>query len=194
MNPSLKDAISLVFEGRSRNGWSDRPVPDELLHRIYDLMKMGPTSLNSSPARLRFIVSKDAKEKLLPHLSESNRAKSMAAPCVAIVAYDEAFYDQMPALLPSRPALRDMFAGNDALARSTAFRNSTLQGAYLMVAARLCGLDCGPMSGFDAAGIEGIFFAGTRLRANFLCALGYADDQPFPRLPRLSFNEAAEIL
>jgi nitroreductase len=123
-----------------------------------------------------------------------NQEKIRSAPCVVIIASDEAFYEQMPRLFPIREGVRDMFAGNEALSRSTAFRNSTLQGAYLIVAARLLGLDCGPMSGFDPAAVDEEFFKNTTLKSNFICAIGYANDQPFPRLPRLSFDEAAKLL
>lgn len=190
----MDECANRVFGGRSRNSWSSRAVPVELVHRLYDLVKLGPTSMNCSPARFRFLMSDAAKQRLLPHLMEGNKAKTMAAPCVAIIAIDQQFYDRMPQLFPINDGARDIFAGNLALAETTAVRNGTLQGAYLIVAARLLGLDCGPMSGFDNAGVDAEFFAGTSLRSNFLCALGYADDEPFPRLPRLEFDEAAQIL
>ncbi len=186
--------IESIFAARSRNAWTDQPVPEALIRKLYDLVKMGPTSMNSSPARFRFLTSKTAKERLAGHLMEANRAKTVAAPCVAIIATDTRFFDEMPRLFPIRPDAGDMFASNDALATSTAFRNGTLQGAYLIVAARALGLDCGPMSGFDPAGVDAEFFAGTSLKTNFLCSLGYASDEPFPRLPRLPFEDAAEIL
>ena len=183
-----------IFDARSRNSWSDHPVPEALIRKLYERLKFGPTSMNSSPARFRFLVSHEAKERLAPHLMEANRAKTLAAPWVAIIAYDSAFYEQMPKLFPVREGMREMFASNDALAQATAFRNGTLQGAYLIVAARQLGLDCGPMSGFDNASVDAEFFAGTSIKSNFLCTLGYANDEPFPRLPRLDFDEAAEIL
>ncbi len=191
---TMDEMAEAIFAGRSRNRWSDRTLPTSLIHRLYELVKLGPTSMNSSPARFRFLVSPEAKERLAPHLMEANRAKTLAAPCVAIIAYDAAFYEAMPQLFPSRPGIRDMFAGNEQLAQTTAFRNGTLQGGYLMIAARALGLDCGPMSGFDNAAVDAAFFAGTTLKSNFLCSLGYADDEPFPRLPRLAFDEAATIL
>jgi len=150
--------------------------------------------MNCSPARFRFLTSEDAKKRLAPHLAEGNRAKCATAPCVVIIAFDSAFYERMPKLFPIREGMRDVFAANDALASSTAFRNGTLQGAYLIIAARAIGLDCGPMSGFNNAGVDQEFFAGTTIKSNFLCALGYAADEPLPRLPRLSFEEAAGIL
>jgi len=188
-------ALERIFlAARSRNRWSEKPVDGKLLERLYDLLKLGPTSMNCSPARFTFLISDAAKKRLAPHLAEANRVKCGTAPCVAIIAYDSAFYERMPKLFPIREGMRDMFAANEALASSTAFRNGTLQGAYLIVAARALGLDCGPMSGFNNAGVDQEFFAGTTIKSNFLCALGYASDEPFPRLPRLSFEEAASIL
>ena len=187
-------AISCVFDARARHSWSDRSIPENLIRELYDAVKRGPTSMNSSPARFKFLVSQNAKERLAKHAMEGNRPKIVQAPCVAIVALDEAFYEQMPRLFPIRDGIRDMFAGNKPLAQSTAFRNSTLQGAYLIVAARLLGLDCGPMSGFDPPAVDAEFFAGTTLKSNFICSIGYANDTPFPRLPRLPFEDAAELL
>ena len=194
MKTDHSSAIEQVFEARSRNKWSDNPLPPGFVQRLYDIVKLGPTSLNSSPARFRFLVSYPAKERLAAHALEGNRNKIVTAPCVAIIAYDASFYDQMPKLFPMREGMKEMFAANVELAHTTAFRNGTLQGAYLMVAARLLGLDCAPMSGFNHAGVDTEFFAGTTLKSNFLCALGYANDEPFPRLPRLTFEEAAEVL
>ena len=188
------DAVTRIFEGRSRNSWSAREVTEAQVRELYDVVKYGPTSMNSSPARFRFLLSAEARERLAAHAMATNADKVRAAPCVAIIAFDAAFFEEMPRLFPIREGVRDMFAANKGLASSTAFRNSTLQGAYLMIAARMLGLDCGPMSGFDAAGVDGEFFAGTTLKSNFLCALGYADDEPFPRLPRLPFEDAAQIL
>lgn len=184
----------LIFSRRSRNSWSDKPVSEAQLHSLYDLARLGPTSLNCSPARFRFLRSREAKERLAPLLMETNRAKALAAPCVVIIAYDVEFFEKMPQLFPSRPGIREMFAANAEAAQVTAFRNGTLQGAYLMVAARTIGLDCGPMSGFDNAAVDAEFFAGTPLKSNFLCGLGYPNDEPFPRLPRLDFAEAADVL
>ena len=189
-----REALSRIFDSRARHQWSDKPVPADLLHELYDFVKLGPTSVNSLPARFRFLVSQEARDRLARHAFDTNRTKISTAPCVVIIAYDAAFYEQLPKLLPIKAGVRDLFAANHKLAHATAFRNSSLQGAYLMVAARLLGLDCGPMSGFDNAGVDEEFFNGTSLKSNFICALGYACDEPFPRLPRLEFDEAAEIL
>jgi 3-hydroxypropanoate dehydrogenase len=187
-------SLDRIFGSRARHSWSDRPVPEALIRELYDFVKLGPTSVNSLPARFRFLVSQGAKERVANYVFDTNRTKVLTAPCVVIIAYDEAFYDLLPKLLPIKEGVKELFAANPELAHSTAFRNSSLQGAYLIVAARLLGLDCGPMSGFDNAGIDQEFFAGTTLKSNFLCALGYANDEPFPRLPRLTFEEAAEVL
>lgn len=184
----------LIFAARSRNSWADKPVAPELLRKLYDLLKLGPTSMNTSPARFRFLTSPEAKGRLEPHLAEGNRAKTVNAPCVAIIGYDSAFFEEMPFLFPIREGARDMFASNAGLSQATAFRNGTLQGAYLIVAARLLGLDCGPMSGFDPAGVDAEFFAETTIKSNFLCSLGYADDEVFPRLPRLPFDRACAVM
>jgi 3-hydroxypropanoate dehydrogenase len=188
----LDDAAldALFREARTQNGWSDTPVPDEDLHRLYDLLKFGPTSANSSPARFMFLRSAEAKARLSPALSPGNVEKAMAAPVVAIVAEDPRFYDQLPRLFPHADA-RAWFAGNPALADETAFRNSTLQGAYLILAARALGLDTGPMSGFDRVKVDEIFFAGSGWRSNFLVCLGHGNGENlFPRAPRLDFHEA----
>lgn len=193
--PSLDSAaLDLLFrEARTHNGWQDRPVPEALLRELWDLVKWGPTSANCLPARLVFVVSPEAKEKLRPCLMEGNLAKTMAAPATAIVGYDLDFPDTLPKLFPHTDA-RSWFVGNEALIETTAFRNSSLQGAYFMLAARALGLDCGPMSGFDAAKVEAAFFPGGRVKANFLCNIGYGDPaQLFPRSPRLDFDEACSI-
>jgi 3-hydroxypropanoate dehydrogenase len=193
--PALDDAAlaQLFTEARTHNAWLDKPVEDALLQRVYDLAKMGPTSANCSPARFVFVKSKEAKEKLRPTLIEGNVDKTMSAPVTVILASDQRFYDKLPYLFPHTDA-RSWFAGNDAAIESTAFRNSSLQGAYLMLAARALGLDCGPMSGFDPAKLDEAFFAGTPLRSNFLINLGHGDPAAlFPRSPRLAFDEAARI-
>jgi nitroreductase len=189
-----REALSRIFDSRARHAWSDTAVPEELIRELYDFVKLGPTSVNSLPARFRFLLSQGARDRLACHALDNNKNKVRTAPCVVIIAYDEAFYEQLPKLLPIREGARDLFAANPELAHATAFRNSSLQGAYLMVAARLLGLDCGPMSGFDNRGVDEDFFSGTTLKSNFICAIGYADDEPFPRLPRLTFDEAAEVL
>ena len=187
-------ALDQLFRtARTHNAWLDKPVTDEQLHAIYELMKWGATSANSSPARIIFIKSKQAREKLGLAISDNNREKTMSAPVTAILATDYAFYEKLPHLFPHADA-KSWFVGNQALIDTTAFRNSSLQGAYLMLAARAVGLDCGPMSGFDNAKIDELFFAGTTIKSNFLINLGYGDAAAlFPRSPRLSFDEAASI-
>ena len=196
MSEMLSDtALDQLFrEARTFNAWQDREVTDAQLHQLYDLLKFGPTSANSSPMRLVFVKSAEAKAKLSPFLSEGNRAKTMAAPVTAIVANDHAFHEKLPQLFPHADA-KSWFEGNQPLIDTTAFRNATLQGAYLILAARAVGLDCGPMSGFDNAGVDGAFFAGTSVKSNFLVNLGYGDASRdlFPRSPRLSFDEACTI-
>lgn len=189
------EALDLIFrEARTRNGWRERPVAQTLMQAVYDLAKMGPTSANCSPARFVFVTSEEGKKRLAPHLSEGNRAKTMTAPCCVIIGYDMKFYDRLPELFPHTDA-RSWFAGNDALIASTAFRNGSLQGAYFIIAARALGLDCGPMSGFDNDGVDREFFAGTDVKSNFLCSIGYGTDENlFPRSPRLSFDEACRIV
>lgn len=188
-------ALDQLFRtARTHNDWLPRDVSDEQLQHIYELMKFGPTSANCSPARIVFLKSAAAKERLRPALSEGNVAKTMAAPVVAIIGSDQAFYDKLPQLFPHTDA-RSWFAGNDEVIRVTAFRNSTLQGAYFMLAARAIGLDTGPMSGFDNAKVDAEFFAGSAIKSNFLVNLGYGDASAlFPRSPRLSFDEASQIL
>ncbi|KZC18003.1 nitroreductase family protein [Rhodanobacter sp. FW510-R12] len=184
----------LFRRARTFNAWLPKEVSDEQLHQLYDLAKFGPTSANSSPMRVVFVKSQAAKAKLEPFLSEGNRAKTMEAPVTAIVATDHAFYEQLPRLFPHADA-KSWFVGNQPLIDTTAFRNATLQGAYLLLAARAVGLDCGPMSGFDNAGVDAAFFAGTAVRSNFLISIGYGDASRnlFPRSPRLAFGEACTI-
>lgn len=184
----------LFLDAHTHNAWQDKPVSDELLHRLYDTLRMAPTSMNCSPARIVFVKSKTAKEKLNPALMEGNRAKTMVAPVTAIIGYDTRFYENLPKLFPPIPNARSMFESNAALSDVTAFRNGTLQGAYLILAARSLGLDCGPMSGFDNAVVDQLFFAGTNVKSNFLCNLGYGDAKGvYPRSPRLEFAEACNI-
>ncbi len=184
----------LFLSARTHNVWLEKPVPDEVLIQIIDLMKMGPTSANCSPARILFVRSEAAKARLKPFLSEGNRDKTMKAPVTAIIGYDLKFYELLPRLFPHTDA-RSWFAGKPEHIQETAFRNGTLQGAYLILAARALGLDCGPMSGFNQAGVTQEFFAGTDIKANFLCNLGYGDASALkPRSPRLSFEELAKIL
>jgi 3-hydroxypropanoate dehydrogenase len=192
---SLPDsALDQVFrQARTHRAWLAKPVPDELLREIYDLFKMAPTSANASPARVVFVKSEEAKARLLPALAPANVEKTRSAPVTAIIAYDVEFYEKMPTLYPVADA-RSWFTGNAALIEETAFRNSSLQGAYLILAARALGLDCGPMSGFDGAKVNAEFFPDGKWKANFICNLGYGDaSKLFPRLPRLSFEEACRI-
>lgn len=185
---------TLFREAHTHSHWLDKPVSDELIHQIYDLMKWAPTSANSSPARIVFVRGAAAKEKLLAAMAPGNVDKTRTAPVTAIVAYDLEFYEKLPVLYPPADA-RSWFAGNQSLIDTTAFRNGTLQGAYLILAARARGLDAGPMSGFDNAKVDEAFFAGTPIKSNFLVNLGYGDaGKLFPRNPRLAFAEAAQIL
>jgi len=188
-------ALDQLFDkARTNNKWQPREVPDELLVRIVDHMKWGPTSANCSPARIVFVKSKEAKERLKPHLSEGNVAKTMAAPATAILAYDLKFYEYLPRLYPPADA-KSWFVGKKEHADKTAFRNGSLQGGYFILAARALGLDCGPMSGFNNAGVDAEFFSGTEIRSNFLCNLGYGDPAGvYPRSPRFNFDEMAKIL
>src|SRR5258705_6417330 len=191
-DPALQQ---LFVSARSHNAWQKRDVPDAVLRELVDIVKMGPTTANSSPARFLFIKSQEAKERLRPHLSEGTRAKMTAASVTAIIGYDLKFYDQLPKLFPHEPEARSWFAGKDEHVRTTALRNSSLQGAYLILAARALGLDTGPMSGFDNAGVDREFFAETDVRSNFICSLGYGDPAGlFPRSPRFSFDEMAKII
>ncbi len=193
----LSDAAldQLFRTARTHNAWHDKPVSDAQLHAIYELMKWGPTSANCTPARIVFLSSDEAKKKLEPALSEGNRAKTMQAPVTAIIGTDYAFYEKLPYLFPHTDA-KAWFVGNAALTEVTGFRNATLQGGYFILAARAIGLDCGPMSGFDNAKVDATFFAGTNIKSNFICALGYGDPDPkvlFPRSPRLAFDEVCRI-
>lgn len=202
-------ALDQLFrQARTHSTWLDRPVSDDSLRQIYDLMKWGPTSANSNPARFVFLRSREAKERLRPALSSGNVEKTMAAPVTVIVAYDLLFYEKLPRLFPHNPRMRERFANSPQLVEVTARRNSTLQGAYLMIAARAVGLDCGPMSGFDNAkvdeeffaageerkGCEEEFFRDGHIRSNFLCNLGYGDPSKLhPRNPRFEFDEICTL-
>jgi 3-hydroxypropanoate dehydrogenase len=185
----------LLREARSHNKWRDDPVSDETLHELYDLLKLGPTSANCSPGRFLFLRTREAKERLAPALSSGNLEKTMAAPVTVIVAYDPKFYEHLPRLFPHNPDARSWFTSNHALAATTAFRNGTLQGAYLILAARALGLDTGPMSGFDNDKVDEAFLRPHGWRSNFLCNLGHGDpDGVYPRSPRLSFEDACLLL
>ena len=184
----------LFTEARPRNGYTPTPVPDVTLRALYELLKWGPTSANCSPARFLFVRSAPAKDKLIACLSLANSQKISQAPVTAIIGMDMAFYDKLPVLFPHTDA-RAWFAGNEAKIAETAFRNSSLQGGYFIVAARALGLDCGPMSGFDAAKMDAAFWAGTTVKTNFICTLGEGDAaKVFARSPRLPFEEACRLL
>ena len=193
--PLSDAALSQLFtEARTRNGWTDRPVPEALLRRLYELTKFGPTALNMTPARFLFVTSPEAKARLVPLMAEGNRAKTAQAPVTVIIGQDIDFHDHLPTLFPHAPGARDWFA-EEAGRREAAFRNSSLQGGYFLIAARALGLDVGPMSGFDPAAVKAQFFPEGNVEPNFIVNLGYGSDENlFPRSPRLSFDEAAKIL
>lgn len=202
--PLSGEALDVLFrQARTYRAWLEKPVSDELLRELYGLMKYGPTSDNCCPARIVFLRTPEAKQRLLPALSPGNVEKTMKAPVTAIVGYDLKFFEQAAKLAPHNPALRERFAGSEKLAETTAFRNGTLQGGYFILAARSLGLDCGPMSGFDNAKVDAEFFspgagnpqAFLDVKSNFLCNLGYGDTSKlFPRNPRLAFEEACRLI
>src|SRR5437764_8830171 len=201
--------LNLIFRNaRTHTAWLDKAVSDDTLRQLYDAMKWGPTSANTNPARFIFLRTRQAKERLRPSLAPGNVEKTMTAPVVVIVAYDLKFYEKLPRLFPHSPSMRDMFASNPQLVETTARRNSSLQGAYMIIAARALGLDCGPLSGFDNAKLDMEFFAAGKfdsgeeeffpeghVKSNFLCNIGYGDPTKlFPRGPRLGFGEACTLL
>ena len=195
-NEALNDSqLNLLFgEARSMNGWQDKDVSDELIRSIYELTKMGPTSTNCCPARFKFIKSEEQKLKLKESLLPNNIDKVMSAPVIAIIGFDLDFSDNMGKLFPHMD-VAPMYKGNEIMNHSTAFRNSSLQGAYFMMVSRALGLDCGPMSGFNNAIVDEVFFSETNIKSNFLCCIGYGDPSKiFMRLPRLDFNEVCEII
>lgn len=185
------EVLDTLFRGaRTFQAWQDRPVPDSLIRELYDLVKWGPTASNSTPGRFVFIRSAAAKQRLKPHLMGSNVENAMNAPCCVLVAFDTQFYELLPKLFPSRD-MRSLFMGKPALIEETARRNSALQGGYLVMAARALGLDCGPMSGFNAQSLDAEFFPDGRWKSNFLCNIGYGvRERLFPRNPRLDFEQA----
>ena len=194
--PALNsEALDQLFvAARTHNAFAPEPIPEASLRRLYDLMKWGPTSMNCQPARLVFVTTSAGKALLAPALSPGNLEKTMAAPATVIIATDRRFYDHLPTLFPGYDA-RPTFAADAALAASTAFRNGTLQGAYLILAARALGLDCGPMSGFDNAKVDAEFFPDGRFRSNFLCNVGRGDPSKlFARSPRFEFDEVCQVL
>ena len=190
------DDLDLIFRNaRTHNVWLPTPVPESMLREIWDVMKFGPTSANCSPLRIVFVQSKEAKERLVACMNASNQAKTRIAPVTAILAMDLEFYEKLPRLFPHDQTARSWFAGKPELIRETALRNSSLQGAYFIIAARALGLDCGPMSGFDADKVNAEFFADSSLKVNFVCSLGHGDaSKLFPRSPRLDFDEACRIV
>jgi 3-hydroxypropanoate dehydrogenase len=190
------EALDIIFrDAHTQNKWQDKPVSAAHLMAVYDLMRWGPTAANASPARFYFLTSKESKERLKPLLSAGNQEKTMAAPAVAIIGMDLDFPEHFPRLFPNNPTMKEVFTGKEEFIKTFALRNSSLQGAYFMIAARALGLDCGPMSGFDNDAVDKEFFAGTKVKSNFICAVGYGDPAGvFPRNPRLSFDEACKIL
>jgi 3-hydroxypropanoate dehydrogenase len=197
MSARVSDAVldQIYRSARTNNKWQAKDVPDDLLREMVDLAKMGPTSANCQPARFLFVKSPGAKQRLKPFLSSTNAEKTMQAPVCTIIGYDLKFYEHLARLFPHNPTARTWFEGNEAHILTTALRNSSLQGAYLILAARTLGLDAGPMSGFDNAGVDKEFFAGTSVRSNFICSLGYGDPAGvYPRGPRFAFDEIAKIL
>jgi 3-hydroxypropanoate dehydrogenase len=193
--PLPKETLAQLFtEARTHNGWRDKEVPDALLREAVDLAKWGPTSANCSPQRIVFVRSKEAKTRLAPALAPGNAEKTLAAPATAILAYDLAFFENLPRLFPAADA-RAWFVGNPPLIEETAFRNATLQAAYLILALRALGLDTGPMSGFDRSAVDAEFFPGGLIKSNFLLNIGYGERAKlYPRGPRLAFDEMAQIL
>jgi 3-hydroxypropanoate dehydrogenase len=198
MTPHRLDEAALdqlLRAARTHNAWLDRPVPESLLNELYELYKWGPTSANCSPQRVVFVISAEAKARLLACMNHGNVDKTRQAPVTAILAMDMQFYDELPRLFPHAADSRSWFAGKAAVIEATAFRNSSLQGGYFILAARALGLDCGPMSGFDAGKLDSAFFPDGRWRVNFVCNLGYGDAVAlFPRSPRLAFDEACRIV
>jgi 3-hydroxypropanoate dehydrogenase len=190
------NACKLLFtEAQTANLFIDKPVAPELLRDIYNLMKWGPTSMNSCPARIAFLTSPEAKTRLIPAAFDGNVARINSAPVVAIIAQDMEFFQHLPHLFPHAPESKKIFEDNEFAAEATAFRNSSIQGAFFIIAARAKGLDCGPMSGFDNARVDKEFFGGTHLKSNFLCTIGYADPAAaYPRAPRFEFEEICQIL
>ncbi len=196
MSESVDDtALDQLFRtARTHKVWQDRPVPEDLLRQLYDLTRWGPTSANCFPARFLFLTTPEQKEKLRPHLWEPNVEQTMAAPVIAIIAYDLKFYERLPELFPHVPIAKSWFDSDEAVALETAFRNSTLQGAYLMFAARALGLDCGPMSGFVNAAVDAEFFPDGQFKSNFICNLGYGvSEDLIPRSPRPDFDDVCRI-
>jgi 3-hydroxypropanoate dehydrogenase len=196
MSNKLNDLAlgQLFLTARTRNGWTDRPVTDDQLRELYELVKFGPTSANCCPARFVWVRSEEGKKKLAAHAMPGNAAKILAAPVTVIIGHDLHFAERMPMLFPDRGEQMKAFFSDPQVAQVTAFRNGTLQGGYLILAARALGLDCGPMSGFSNEAVDKAFFANTQIKSNFICSIGYGSDENlFPRNPRLSFEEAGRL-
>jgi 3-hydroxypropanoate dehydrogenase len=189
------ECADIVFRSaRSANAWTDKPVAPETLHALYDLMKWGPTSANTNPGRIVFVTSAEAKDKLAAAAYDRNQPKIKSAPVTAILAYDTRFFEWLPKLFPPNPDMDKMYSSNPALAEATAFRNASMQGAYFIMAARMLGLDCGPMSGFNNVAVDAAFFGDGRIKSNFICSIGYADHAgTWPRLPRPAFDEVCSV-
>ncbi|MEH6405261.1 MAG: malonic semialdehyde reductase [Sneathiella sp.] len=193
LDPSAR---ALLFTlARTANLFLDKPVEPKLLQEAYDLMKWGPTSMNSCPVRIVFLTTDNAKERLKSALFDGNIARVKSAPVVAVIGHDLEFFEHLPTLFPHAPENKKIFENNEYATQANAFRNATLQGAYFIMAARAVGLDCGPMSGFDNGAVDKEFFGGTHVKSNFLCSLGYADEsQNFPRGPRFEYSEICQVL
>lgn len=197
MSKILNDeGLDLIFrQARSYNNWSAKQVSQVTIEALYDLFRWGPTTANSCPGRFLFLTTEEAKLRLKPHLDSGNVKKVMTSPVTVIIAYDREFYEHLHRLFPHNPNARSWFDGDEEKAEVNAFRNGTLQGAYLMIAARALGLDCGPMSGFDNDGVDKEFFADQPYRSNFICAIGYGTTEGlYPRLPRFAFDEVCRVL
>lgn len=187
---------TLFRQARSQNGWLPTPVSDDQLRALYDILQWAPTTMNTQPMRIVFVRTPEGKERLRPALSPGNLDKTMAAPCVAILAWDTRFYENMPRTFPHRPEAKDLFGapGKEQFAHTSGFRNASMQGGYFILAARALGLDCGPMSGFDNAKVDAEFFPDGRFKSNFLCNIGHGDaTKVMQRLPRLPFDEACTL-
>lgn len=196
MTDKLDDrALDRLFRtARTRNGWAEQPVPDQQLRELYDLMKFGPTSGNCCPARFVWVRSAEGKSRLAALAASNNAPKILAAPVTVIIGYDLDFAEQLPKLFPARGKNMQAYYSDPLIAQSTAFRNGSLQGGYLIIAARALGLDCGPMSGFNNEAVDSEFFANTRIKSNFICSIGYGSNENlFPRNPRLTFEEAGRL-
>jgi len=193
---SEEEARKIIFsEARTHNDWLKKDIPDNILTNLFNLMRWGPTSANCSPTRIIFIKSLDAKKRLIPFLIESNLEKTINSPVTAIIAFDTEFHKHLPRLFPHNLDAQNWFNYSEEVSEITAFRNGSIQGGYFIIAARMLGLDCGPMSGFDQGGVDKEFFSNSKIKSNFLCNIGYGEPEKLsPRSPRFEFNEVCEIL